>query len=164
MVSLLLDQVEAGPPIPADRIASDRVPTPEEIGKALRISKKKVNIVAKAIQVNNLTPRNENSDEDGGFLIDDALTDDRVRAPEDLLGEADDLERIFRRIGQLEAPRGRRHPDAVRPGALQPDDPPRDRREPRPDPRARPPARNPPPSAASWLPSIATRRASSGIE
>ena len=79
-----------------------RVPTPEEIGKALRISKKKINIVAKAIQVNNLTHRAENSDEEGGFLIDDALTDDRVRAPEDLLGEADDLERIFRRIGQLE--------------------------------------------------------------
>ena len=79
-----------------------RAPTAEEIGKALRISKKKINIVAKAIQVNNLTPRTENSDEDGGFVIDDVLTDDRVRAPEDLLGEADDLERIFRRIGQLE--------------------------------------------------------------
>ena len=80
-----------------------RTPTTEEIGKALRISKKKINIVAKAIQVNNLTPRNENAEEEGGFIIDDVLTDDRVRAPEDLLGEADDLERIFRRIGQLEA-------------------------------------------------------------
>ncbi len=80
-----------------------RVPTAEEIGKALRISKKKISIVAKAIQVNNLTHRTENSDEDGGFVIDDVLTDERVRAPDDLLGEADDLERIFRRIGQLEA-------------------------------------------------------------
>ncbi len=80
-----------------------RAPTAEEIGKALRISKKKINIVAKAIQVNNLTHRSENSDEDGGFVIDDVLTDERVRAPDDLLGEADDLERIFRRIGQLEA-------------------------------------------------------------
>ena len=80
-----------------------RVPTAEEIGKALRISKKKISIVAKAIQVNNLTHRSENSDEDGGFVIDDVLTDERVRAPDDLLGEADDLERIFRRIGQLEA-------------------------------------------------------------
>ena len=79
-----------------------RTPTPEEIGKALRISKKKIDIVAKAIQVNNLTPRTENSDDDGGFIIDDVLTDDRVRAPDDLLGEADDLERIFTRIGQLE--------------------------------------------------------------
>ena len=79
-----------------------RAPTAEEVGKALRISKKKLGIVAKAIQVNNLTPRGENPDEDGGFVIDDVLTDERVRAPEDLLGEADDLERVFARIGQLE--------------------------------------------------------------
>ncbi len=79
-----------------------RVPTAEEVGKALRISKKKIAIVSKAIQVNNLTARSEGSDEDGGFVIDDVLTDDRVRAPEELLGEADDLARIFARIGELE--------------------------------------------------------------
>ncbi len=79
-----------------------RTPTPEEIGKVLRLSKKKVGIVAKAIKVNNLTPRTEGNDDEGGFVIDDVLTDDRIRAPDDLLGEADDLERIFRRIGQLD--------------------------------------------------------------
>jgi RNA polymerase primary sigma factor len=79
-----------------------RTPTPEEIGKALRLSKKKVGIVAKAIKVNNLTPRAEGSDEDGGFVIDDVLTDERIRPPDDVLGEADDLERIFARISQLE--------------------------------------------------------------
>ena len=36
-----------------------RPPTPEEVGKVLRLSKKKVGIVAKAIQVNNLTPHSE---------------------------------------------------------------------------------------------------------
>ena len=80
-----------------------RTPTPEEIGKALRLSKKKVGIVAKAIKVNNLTPRPEGPEEDGGFLIDDVLTDDRIRPPDDVLGEADDLERIFARIGELDA-------------------------------------------------------------
>jgi RNA polymerase primary sigma factor len=79
-----------------------RTPTPEEIGKALRLSKKKVGIVAKAIKVNNLTPRAENTDEEGGFVIDDVLTDERIRPPDDVLGEADDLERIFARIDQLE--------------------------------------------------------------
>jgi RNA polymerase primary sigma factor len=79
-----------------------RTPTPEEIGKALRLSKKKVGIVAKAIKVNNLTPRPEGPEESGGFVIDDVLTDERIRAPDDVLGEADDLERIFARIGQLE--------------------------------------------------------------
>jgi RNA polymerase primary sigma factor len=79
-----------------------RTPTPEEIGKALRLSKKKVGIVAKAIKVNNLTPRAEGSDEEGGFVIDDVLTDERIRPPDDVLGEADDLERIFTRISQLD--------------------------------------------------------------
>ena len=35
------------------------------IGKALRLSKKRMGIVAKAIRVNNLTPRFDNLDEDG---------------------------------------------------------------------------------------------------
>ncbi len=79
-----------------------RTPTPEEIGKTLRLSKKKVGIVAKAIKVNNLTPRPEGPEESGGFVIDDVLTDERIRPPDDVLGEADDLERIFTRIGQLD--------------------------------------------------------------
>jgi RNA polymerase primary sigma factor len=79
-----------------------RTPTPEEIGKTLRLSKKKVGIVAKAIKVNNLTPRPEGPEESGGFVIDDVLTDDRIRPPDDVLGEADDLERIFTRISQLD--------------------------------------------------------------
>src|SRR5215472_18298993 len=33
-----------------------RAPTPDEVGRVLRLSKKKVGIVAKAIKVNNLTP------------------------------------------------------------------------------------------------------------
>ena len=79
----------------------DRAPTPEEVGKALRLSKKKIGIVAKAIQVNNLTPHSEHADEDG-FALDDVLTDDRCKAPDDLLIEADDLERIFHRLNQLD--------------------------------------------------------------
>src|SRR6516165_1432156 len=51
-----------------------RPPTPDEIGKALRLSKKKVGIVTKAIQVNNLTPHSENT-EDDGFALDDVLTE-----------------------------------------------------------------------------------------
>ncbi len=78
-----------------------RAPTPEEVGKALRLSKKKVGIVSKAIRANNLTPHPEGH-EDGGFLIDDVLTDDRSKAPDDLLIEADDLERTLRRIELLD--------------------------------------------------------------
>ena len=79
-----------------------RPPTPDEVGTVLRLSKKKVGIVAKAIRVNNLTPHAERSDEDG-VALDDVLTDERCRAPDDLLIESDDLDRIFQRLGQLEA-------------------------------------------------------------
>jgi len=78
-----------------------RAPSPEEIGKVLRLSKKKVGIVAKAITVNNLTPHSENAEGDG-FALDDVLTDERCRPPDDLLIEADDLERILVRLDALE--------------------------------------------------------------
>jgi RNA polymerase primary sigma factor len=78
-----------------------RPPTPEEVGRALRLSKKKVGIVAKAIKVNNLTPHSEGG-EDDGIALDDVLTDDRSKAPDDLLIEADDLERIFEHLEQLD--------------------------------------------------------------
>ena len=78
-----------------------RPPTPEEIGKVLRLSKKKVGIVSKAIRINNLTPHTESTEEDG-IALDDMLTDERSKAPDDLLIEADDLERIFLRLEQLD--------------------------------------------------------------
>ncbi len=78
-----------------------RPPTPEEVGKALRLSKKKVGIVAKAIQVNNLTPHSEHPDDDG-FALDDVLTDERSKAPDALLIESDDLERILTELDELD--------------------------------------------------------------
>jgi RNA polymerase primary sigma factor len=78
-----------------------RAPTPEEIGKVLRLSKKKVSIVSKAIRINNLTPHTETTEEDG-IALDDMLTDERSKAPDDLLIESDDLERIFLRLEQLD--------------------------------------------------------------
>src|SRR3954451_8858657 len=41
-----------------------RAPTPEEVGQALRLSKKKVGIVAKAIRVNSMTPQPEGGDDE----------------------------------------------------------------------------------------------------
>jgi len=78
-----------------------RAPTHEEVGKALRLSKKKIGIVAKAIRVNNLTPHSENSDDDGPAL-DNVLTDDRSKGAESQLIEADDLDRIFMHLDLLE--------------------------------------------------------------
>ena len=78
-----------------------RAPTPEEVGRALRLSQKKVDIVEQAIQVNNLTPHSENSEEDG-FALNEVLTDDRIKAPDDLLIESDDLERILHQLNELD--------------------------------------------------------------
>jgi RNA polymerase primary sigma factor len=78
-----------------------RPPTPDEVGRVLRLSKKKVGIVAKAIKVNNLIPHSEGAAEDG-FALDDVLTDERSKAADDLLIEADDLERIFEQLDLLD--------------------------------------------------------------
>src|SRR4051794_40180710 len=98
MVSLL-SKWKRATSILTDRLG--RVPTPDEVGKALRLSKKKIGIVAKAIKVNNLMPHTEGVD-DEGMMLDDVLTDDRSKAPEDQMIEADDLDRIFGRLEALE--------------------------------------------------------------
>lgn len=98
MVSLLSKWRRASA-ILAERLG--RAPTHEEVGKALRLSKKKMGIVAKAIRVNNLVPHNEGA-EDEGPALDDVLTDDRGKGPETVLIEADDLDRIFLQLDGLE--------------------------------------------------------------
>jgi len=98
MVSLLSKWKRASAVL-ADRLG--RSPTADEVGKALKLSKKKVGIVAKAIRVNNLTHHSEGSD-DEKMVLDDVLTDERSKPPEDLMIEADDLERIFGRLDALD--------------------------------------------------------------
>ncbi len=78
-----------------------RPPTNDEVGKALRLSKKKVGIVAKAIRVNNLTARSD-SPEDDGSMLDEVLTDDRGKSPDDMLIEADDLSRVMHQMSLLD--------------------------------------------------------------
>ncbi len=95
----LLSKWKRGNAILTERLG--RPPTPEEIGKALRLSKKKVGIVARAIRVNNLTPHSESTDEEG-IPLDDILTDDRSKTPDALLIESDDLERVLAGVDQLD--------------------------------------------------------------
>ncbi|CAN5874607.1 RNA polymerase sigma factor RpoD/SigA [soil metagenome] len=98
MVSLLSKWRRATAAL-ADQLG--RAPTPEEVGRTLKLSKKKLKIVTKAIRANNLTPHPEGAGEDG-YLIDDMLTDDRSKSPDDQLIEADDLERTLLRIDMLD--------------------------------------------------------------
>jgi len=98
MVSLLSKWRRASAVL-AERLG--RAPTHDEVGKALRLSTKKMGIVAKAIRVNNLTSHSENLEEDSPGLG-DVLTDDRNKGAESQLIEADDLDRIFEHLGLLE--------------------------------------------------------------
>jgi RNA polymerase primary sigma factor len=98
MVSLL-SKWRRATAVLADRLG--RAPSHEEVGKALRLSKKKMGIVAKAIHVNNLTPHSENL-EDSGPALDDVLADERNKGAETQLIEADDLDRIFEFLSSLE--------------------------------------------------------------
>ena len=98
MVSLL-SKWRRATTVLTDRLG--RAPSNEEVGKALRLSKKKIGIVAKAIRVNNLTPHSENL-EDSGPALDDVLADERNKGAENQLIEADDLDRIFGFLSSLE--------------------------------------------------------------
>ncbi len=77
-----------------------RPPTPEEIGRALRLSKKKIGIVGQAINVNNLVPHSDAGDD--GNVLDDMLTDDRTKSPGDQLIEADDLVRVYDELDRMD--------------------------------------------------------------
>ena len=83
----------------SDRIG--RPPTPDEVGLELKLSSKKLKIVKKALHANSLTPQPEAAGDDG-YAIDNVLTDERARTPDDLLIEADDLERTLCGIEQLD--------------------------------------------------------------
>jgi len=94
----LLSKWKRASEILAERLG--RAPTSDEIGKALKLSKKKVDMVVKAIRVNELTTHGDGADSED-LLLGEILTDERSRPPGDLMVEADDLERIFCRIGRL---------------------------------------------------------------
>jgi RNA polymerase primary sigma factor len=98
MVSLL-SKWRRATAVLTDRLG--RAPTHEEVGKALRLSKKKMGIVAKAIRINNLTPHSEALGDEGPAL-NNVLTDERSKGPESQLIEADDLGRIFEHLDALE--------------------------------------------------------------
>jgi RNA polymerase primary sigma factor len=98
MVSLLAKWRRATVEL-TDRIGHP--PTHNEVGTALRLSKKKVGIVEQALLANNLTLYPEDP-EDASQAIGNILTDDRIRPAGDMLVEADDIERILSHINLLD--------------------------------------------------------------
>jgi RNA polymerase primary sigma factor len=79
-----------------------RTPTQEEIAKALQISKKKLKIVKRAIQLYNSTPQSSDlSDE--GWSLSEIVPDERVKAPQDEMIENDNLKLIYEVMEEMDS-------------------------------------------------------------
>jgi RNA polymerase primary sigma factor len=79
--------------------ALGRAPTQEEVAKRLRLPKKKLAIIQKALRIHNATPQ---ADGDSGWSLDESLTDDRTRTPDSALAEGDELRQVLGLLDKLD--------------------------------------------------------------
>ena len=77
-----------------------RAPTVEEIARALNLPKKKLAIVKKAIKVYNLVPQTDQPE--NGWSLGEMLMDERTRAPDVEMVEADDLKLVLLRLEEMD--------------------------------------------------------------
>ena len=88
------------------RMASDmqeslgRPATVEEIAKALKLPKKKLAIVKKAIKVYNLVPQTDQPE--NGWSLGEMLMDERSRTPDVMMVEADNLRLVLDRLDEMD--------------------------------------------------------------
>src|SRR3954454_2391151 len=77
-----------------------RAPTVEEIARALGLPKKKLAIVKKAIKVYNLVPQTDQPE--NGWSLGEMLMDERTRAPDVEMVEADNLKLVLLRLEEMD--------------------------------------------------------------
>jgi RNA polymerase primary sigma factor len=77
-----------------------RMPTQEETAAYLKLPKKKLTIIRKAIRIYNAAPQSEPSDESRS--IDEILMDDNPETPESHLLQADDLKQVIELLDQMD--------------------------------------------------------------
>jgi RNA polymerase primary sigma factor len=77
-----------------------RTPTPEEIAKNLNLSKKKLNIIQKAIRVYNATPQADPTAT--GWSLDELLMDDNAQSPDNQMSESDDLHQVLHLLDKMD--------------------------------------------------------------
>lgn len=77
-----------------------RIPTADEIAKVLEIPKKKLAIVKKAINVYNLVPQTDQGE--NGWTLGEMLMDERTKAPDVEMVEADNLRIVMNRLGEMD--------------------------------------------------------------
>lgn len=77
-----------------------RTPTPEEIAHDLGISKRKLKIVKKAIQLYNSTPQSDQNE--SGWSLGDIVPDDRSKGPEAELIDDDNLKHVYKMLDEMD--------------------------------------------------------------
>lgn len=77
-----------------------RTPTTEEIARSLNLPKKKLAIVRKAIKVHNLVPQTDQPE--NGWSLGEMLMDERTRAPDVEMVEADNLKLVLMRLNEMD--------------------------------------------------------------
>ncbi|MCA9269338.1 MAG: RNA polymerase sigma factor RpoD/SigA [Planctomycetales bacterium] len=73
-----------------------RSPTPEEIARVLGLPKKKLPIIKKAIRIYNSTPQTDQTE--AGWALGDMVTDDQMRAPDEVLVENDNMRYVLTQL------------------------------------------------------------------
>lgn len=77
-----------------------RNPTPEEVARVLGLSKRKLPIIKKAIQIYNSAPQTDQADT--GWSLGEMVMDERMRTPEDELLENDVMNHVLQMFQELE--------------------------------------------------------------
>jgi RNA polymerase primary sigma factor len=78
-----------------------RTPTREEIADCLKLSRKKLKIIQKALRIYDAVPQGDGPD--AGNFLEEMLTDTHVKAPDVGLSEADELREVLGMLGELDA-------------------------------------------------------------
>lgn len=78
----------------------NRTPSMEEVAKELNLSKKKLSIVKKAIQLYNATPQSD--DNETGRTLGEILPDERFKGPEDSLINSDNLQHVYQLLNEMD--------------------------------------------------------------
>jgi RNA polymerase primary sigma factor len=77
-----------------------RTPTPEEIARVLGLPKKKLPIIKKAIRIYNSTPQTDQAD--SGWSLGEMVMDDRIKSPEDMLIDSDNLVHVMQMLETMD--------------------------------------------------------------
>src|SRR5437879_11835579 len=77
-----------------------RAPSQEEVAANLKLPKKKLAIIRKAIRIYNATPQTD--DEDSGRSIDETLMDESSQTPESNIVKQDDLQQVMDLLDQMD--------------------------------------------------------------